>query len=94
MVLSFADRMGTAQLALLESPLDSAGAIATTVYRAGDVGYWEPAQTLIVFLTDTGSAPDGDVFVLGHITQGLEELTNCKRDCQVKLSIDSVSLTP
>lgn len=92
--LSFSDRMGTAQLASLTSPLDSTGSIPVTEFRTGDVGYWSSTHSVIVFLSDTSAAPRADVYLLGHVTSGLEDLSGCIRDCEVRLTVDKSASAP
>jgi hypothetical protein len=85
--VSFSDRMGTAQVAPLTTPLDGADSAAETEFRAGDVAYWAPDHALVVFLSDNSSAQAGDLFLLGHITSELEDLAGCVRDCRVQLAV-------
>lgn len=81
-VLSFSDRMGTAVIASLDTPLDVTDAATPAEFRAGDVVYWEPLQSIIVFLHDGQVAPTG-THLIGHVDEGLGELAGCLRDCPV-----------
>lgn len=84
-VLSFSDRMGTAVIAPLAEPFDATDAATPAEYDAGDVVYWEPLQSIVVFLHDGQVAPTG-TFLVGRIDEGLGELASCLRDCPVVLS--------
>lgn len=85
---SFSDRMGTAQVAPLTTPLDGTDSVAESEFRAGDVAYWARDHVLVVFLSDNSSARAGDLYLLGHITSELEDVAGCVRDCRVQLAVD------
>lgn len=82
-VLVLADRLGTAQTTRLPEPVAVGPADLAGGYRAGDVAYWAPEQLLIVFTTDGSALPDGGLTLVGRVSQGLDALAGCARDCAV-----------
>lgn len=83
--LVFDDRMGTAQVAYLSEPLEGLATDTVSDYRAGDVAYWATEQTIVVFVTDGAGIPADDLFLIGHISAGLDDLAGCNRNCPVRL---------
>jgi len=83
--LSFDDRMGAAQIAHLPTPLEIEDPEPISGYLAGDVAYWVPEQSIIVFLTDGPEVPAGSLVLVGHVTAGLNDLADCSRNCAVRL---------
>lgn len=83
--LSFDDRMGTAQVALLPTAIDIENAEPIIGYRAGDVAYLASEQSIIVFLSDGIDVPSEGLVLLGHVTSGMEDLADCSRNCAVRL---------
>lgn len=83
--LLFSDRMGTAQVANLSEPLQGRAGHTISSYRAGDVAYWHREQSIIVFLTDGAGVPADGLSLIGHISDGLDELAGCHRNCLVIL---------
>jgi hypothetical protein len=82
---AFHDRMGTAVLAHLPAPLATDGAAQVAEYVAGDVAYVESEQSLVVFLSEGAAVPGHGLVHLGHVTDGLEDLAGCVRDCTTRL---------
>ena len=89
LTVTFHDRMGTAALAQLPTPLPADHAAPMNEYRAGDVAYVTAEQSIVVFLTDGSAVPDHGLTLLGHLTTGLDELVDCGRDCTVELTLGS-----
>jgi hypothetical protein len=85
MTLQFDDHMGTAQVAQVADGLDIEGAHPASSYRAGDVAYWAPDQSLIVFLTDGSAVPTHGLVVVGRVTNDVGELGSCAHNCVVRL---------
>ena len=83
LVLTFTDRMGTAEFAQLPAPLDIDAAQMSS-YRAGDVAYFESEQSIVVFLSDGTAVPDGGLVLVGHVTSGLDVVAGCARDCAIQ----------
>jgi hypothetical protein len=83
--VAFHDRMGTAVLAQLPAPLTTDRDTPMNRYRAGDVAYITAEQSIVVFLTDGTAVPEGGLTLLGHLTNGLDDLAGCVRDCAVEL---------
>ncbi|MBB5842194.1 hypothetical protein HD599_000517 [Conyzicola lurida] len=78
--LEFDDRMGTAQVARLSTPMDIEG-VREFDYEAGDVAYWPDGRSVIVFLSEGRAVPDGGVVLIGKVTNGMDVLTGCASDC-------------
>mgnify|MGYP000868034427 FL=1 len=87
--LSFSDRMGTAQVATLDQPLDLGASAGEEVraYRAGDVAYWPESQSLVVFLSDGAAVPDGGLVAVGAVDGDLAGLADCVRDCPFAVAV-------
>lgn len=83
--LLFHDHLGTAQVAYLSEPLETAGVDPVSDYRAGDVVYWATGQSIVVFLTDGAGVPTDGLSLIGHISAGLDDLAGCSRNCPVLL---------
>lgn len=86
-VLLFNDRMGTAEISRLGEPLAVGSVGSADAYRAGDVAYWAPERTVVVFLTDTSAVPDTGLVRLGRVVAGLDGLAECNRNCPVQFTI-------
>lgn len=89
--LSFDDRMGTALVAHLSTPLAVEQAHAVDGYRAGDVAYVPDELALVIFLVDGSAVPERGLIILGNLTSGLNDLAGCTRDCLVDLEIARTS---
>ena len=92
--LTFSERMGTAQVAELPSPiLVTAGSVVDR-YSAGDVAYSPDEGALIVFTTNGVGAAEADVVRIGSVAAGLSDLSNCVRDCAYALVVDGAPTAP
>lgn len=83
--LRFDDRMGSAQVAHLPVPLETGIPEPVAGYRAGDVAYWVPEQSIIVFLSDGHAVPADGLVRVGHISAGMNDLADCAQSCEVRL---------
>lgn len=90
--LVFNDVMGTAQVARLAEPLGPSDGDPITHYRAGDVAYWTAEESIIVFLTDGAAVPHDGFSLIGHISDDLDHLAGCNRDCPALLDVSLVPL--
>ncbi|MFF2487260.1 cyclophilin-like fold protein [Microbacterium sp. NPDC058062] len=88
--LTFHDRMGTAVFAQVPTFLAPDSTDPMNEYRAGDVAYVTSDQSIVVFLTDGSAVPDHGLILLGHLTQGLDDLVDCRQDCPVELTADPI----
>ncbi|MET0713748.1 MAG: cyclophilin-like fold protein [Mycetocola sp.] len=86
--LSFSDRMGTALVAHLPSPLSVDRTDTTDGYHAGDVAYIKDEQALVIFLVDGSAVPESGLIILGRLSSGLGDLVGCVRDCPLDLVSD------
>lgn len=80
--LTYDDRMGTALVAQLSTPLPVAGEHISR-YRAGDVVYSDTEQAIIIFLSDGAAVPSGGLYRLGTVADGVDALAGCRSDCLV-----------
>jgi hypothetical protein len=85
LAVTFHDQMGTAVFARLPEPLAVDQRAAAGEYRAGDVAYVASEQSIVVFLADGSAVPDQGLVLLGHVTDGLDDLADCARDCGIDL---------
>lgn len=85
MPLVFEDRMGGAQIARLPTGIVPDRTARPASYKAGDVAYWAPEQSIVVFLSGGTGVPADGLVLLGHITDGLDDLYGCGRNCAVVL---------
>lgn len=85
MVLTFENRMGTAELAPVPVPLSVEGTASATDYREGDIAYLASEQTIVVFLTDGSGVPDDAIVLLGRVTSSLEDIAACQWACPIRL---------
>ena len=83
--VSFDDRMGAAQVARLPTALDVENAESTRGYRAGDVAYWAPEGSIVVFLSDSPDVSSEGLVLVGHVSTGMDDLAGCSRNCAVRL---------
>lgn len=83
--LVFNDHMGVALVAELPSALDTENAGTVDGYRAGDVAYWAPEHSIIVFLSDGTEVPREGLVMVGHVAVGLNRLADCVQNCPVRL---------
>ena len=83
--LTFNDHMGAAQVAQLPTALEIEDAEPVTGYRAGDVAYWAPEQSIVIFLTDGPDLAAEGLVLMGHVSVGLDDLAGCARNCAVRL---------
>jgi hypothetical protein len=88
-VLLFDDNMGTAHVARLSEPVEARGADVVDGYRAGDVAYWAAGSSVVIFTADGSALPRGGLTLIGSVTDGLDELTGCARDCPVRLDTET-----
>jgi hypothetical protein len=88
-VLLFDDTMGTAQIARLSQPAEIRGVDVVDGYRAGDVAYWAAESTVVIFTADGSALPRGGLTLIGSVTDGLDELRGCARDCPVRLDTET-----
>lgn len=86
--LSFSDRMGTALVAHLSSPLSVDRTDTADRYLAGDVAYIQDEQALVIFLVDGSAVPESGLIILGRLSSGLGDLVGCVRDCPLDLVSD------
>lgn len=89
---SFDDRMGTAQIARLETPLSIRGTEAASGYRVGDIAYWASEQSIVVFLSDGTSVPSSGLVLIGRIGHGLARISDCTQRCTLQISQDSADV--
>ncbi|MCO5954463.1 cyclophilin-like fold protein [Microbacterium yannicii] len=85
LALTFHDRMGTAVFARLSEPLAVDQRTPAGEYRAGDVAYVASEQSIVVFLSDGSAVPAQGLVLVGHTTNGLDDLAGCVRDCPIDL---------
>jgi len=83
--LVFDDRMGTAQIARLASPMEVEGEPVSD-YTAGDVAYWPAGHSVVVFLSDGRAVPEGGIVLIGAVANGVEALSGCADDCVVTIT--------
>jgi hypothetical protein len=83
--LMFNDRMGTAMVGRVETPLPLDGADHLSEYTVGEVGYWAAEQSIVVFLHSGSAVPLEGIVSLGHVTAGFATLAGCARDCAVRV---------
>ena len=83
--LLFNDRMGTGEIAQLSAEILVDGADPVSSYRVGDVAYWAPGESIVVFLSDGDSLAEEGLVLVGHVTSGLNDLASCTRNCAVNL---------
>lgn len=85
MSLVFKDRMGGAQIAHLPTGISTDRTERSSSYKVGDVAYWAPEQSIVVFLSGGAGVPSQGLVNLGHVTDGLDDLSGCAHNCPVVL---------
>lgn len=89
---SFENRMGTAEIARLTTPLATQGTETASSYRAGDIAYWAAEQSLVVFLSDGTSVPSSGLVLIGHIESGHSRVNDCAQHCTLRISKNSAGV--
>jgi hypothetical protein len=85
--LTFENRMGTALVAHISTPIEAGRAVSVSAFRAGDVAYSPGEESVVVFLADGSSATGAGLVLVGHVDgEDLSQLSNCVQRCEVRLA--------
>ncbi|WP_426518812.1 cyclophilin-like fold protein [Diaminobutyricibacter sp. McL0618] len=79
------DRMGTALMTDLPTPLNMDRADSVQQFHRGDVAYWATAQKLVVFKADVSAVPDRGLVLVGQVGAGADTVAECVTDCRLTL---------
>ena len=83
---TFENRMGTAVVARLATPLETIRSESVSHYRA--VAYWEQQQSIVVFLAEGAATPSTALVIVGRVAgDDLSRLSDCVQHCTVRLAV-------